>query len=118
MNKRKVGGRYEEAAALWLQKKGCRLLEKNFRIRSGEIDLIMEDGSTIVFVEVKFRGGKGYGSGEEHVGRRKQERIIRVARFFLLRYGLSDRYCRFDVISIDGQGRITHYENAFEITQE
>ena len=116
MNKRKIGGCYEKAACIYLQKKGYRLREANFRIRSGEIDLIMEDGSTIVFVEVKYRRGEGFGGGEEHVDRRKQKTIIRVAGYYLLREGLTGAFCRFDVISIDGYGMVTHYKNAFEIS--
>ncbi len=114
MNKRTIGGRYEKAACIYLQKKGYRLREANFRIRSGEIDLIMEDGSTIVFVEVKYRRGNGYGSGEEHVDRRKQKTIADVAAYYLLRHGLCECYCRFDVVSVNGKGEIRHYENAFE----
>ena len=114
MNKRKIGGRFEQAACAYLEQKGCRLREANFRIRSGEIDLIMEDGGTLVFVEVKYRSGRTYGRGEEHVDKRKQATIIRVAEYYLLREDLYERCpCRFDVISIDGSGNITHYENAF-----
>ena len=114
MNKRKIGGRYEQAACSYLEKKGFRLREANFRIRSGEIDLIMEDEDTLVFVEVKYRSGNICGRGEEHVDRRKQATIIRVAEYYLLREGLYDRCpCRFDVVSIDGSGAVTHYENAF-----
>ena len=114
MNKRKIGSCYEKAASFFLQKKGCRLLDTNFRSRAGEIDIIVEDGRTIVFVEVKFRSGRFYGRGEEHVDRRKQQTIVRVAEYYLLTHGLWDRCCRFDVISIDGSGTVTHYVNAFE----
>ena len=114
MNKRDIGGRFEKAACIYLQKKGYRLREANFRIRSGEIDLVMEDGSTIVFVEVKYRTGNVFGNGEEHVDIRKQKTIARVAAYYLLRYGLQDCFCRFDVVSIDGKGMIRHFENAFE----
>ncbi len=114
LNKRKIGGRFEQAACCYLQKKGYRLREANFRIRSGEIDLIMEDEDTLVFVEVKYRSAGTYGRGEEHVDRRKQRTIIAVAEYYLLREGLYDRCpCRFDVVSIDGEGNVTHYENAF-----
>ncbi len=115
VNKREIGGRFEKAACIFLQKKGYRLREANFRIRSGEIDLIMEDGSTVVFVEVKYQREGHFGSGGEHVDRRKQKTIIRVAKYYLLLEGLTDAYCRFDVVSIDGYGMIIHYENAFEI---
>ncbi len=114
LNKRKIGGRFEQEACRYLQAKGYRLREANFRIRSGEIDLIMEDGDTLVFVEVKYRSAGTYGRGEEHVDRRKQRTIINVAEYYLLREGLYDRCeCRFDVVSINGEGLVTHYENAF-----
>ena len=116
LNKRKIGGRYEQAACAYLLQKDYRLLEANFRIRSGEIDLIMDDGGTVVFVEVKYRSGISCGRGEEHVDRRKQQTIARVAEYYLLRKGLTGSYCRFDVVSIDGRGSITHYENAFELS--
>ena len=116
MNKREIGGRFEKAACIYLQKKGYRLLEANFRIRSGEIDLIMEDGSTIVFVEVKYRKESTFGGGEDHVGRRKQKTIIRVAEYYLLEKGLFGCSCRFDVVSISGSGEILHFENAYEIS--
>ena len=62
MNKRETGSRYEEAAAAFLQKQGLTLLEKNFRSRFGEIDLILKDGAYLVFTEVKYRadGSLGY----------------------------------------------------------
>lgn len=117
MNKRKIGSRFEQAACLFLEQKGWRLREANFRIRSGEIDLIMEDGDTLVFVEVKYRSAGTYGRGEEHVHRRKQRTIINVAEYYLLKEGLYDRCpCRFDVVSIDGAGNIAHYENAFGLS--
>lgn len=118
MNKRKIGSRFEQAASVYLQKKGCRLLDTNFRSRAGEIDIIAEDGGTIVFIEVKYRRGLVYGRGEEHVDKRKQRTIVRVAEYYLLRHGLWDRRCRFDVISIDGSGTVAHYVNAFEKNQE
>ena len=109
-----IGGCFEQAACVYLQQKGYRLRTANFRIRSGEIDLIMEDGETLVFVEVKYRSAGTYGYGEEHVDRRKQKTIINVAKVYLLREGLYDKCaCRFDVVSIDGAGQFTHYENAF-----
>lgn len=114
LNKRKIGGRFEQAACIYLQQKGFRLREANFRIRSGEIDLIMDDEETLVFIEVKYRSTGNCGRGEEHVDRRKQQKIIKVAEYYLLREGLCERCpCRFDVVSVDGAGNITHYENAF-----
>lgn len=114
MNKRDLGSRFEQIAAAFLEKKGYRLLESNFRIRSGEIDLILQDGEYLVFTEVKYRRGTAFGPGEEHVNKRKQQTICRVAEVYLLRHGLTDANCRFDVVAIDGFGGIDHIENAFE----
>ena len=70
-NKRAVGSRYEEETAAFLQKNGYRILEKNFRDRRGEIDLIAKDGRTLVFVEVKYRKNARNGYPEEAVDTRK-----------------------------------------------
>ncbi len=114
MNKRTIGTEYEEKAAAFLIGKGMRLLERNFRCRIGEIDLIMQDGPCLVFVEVKFRRTDAFGEGEYHVDRAKQSTIYQVAELYLLRKGLTDPLARFDVVAIDGEGNITHIENAFE----
>ena len=112
-NRRKVGEEYEGRAADFLEKQGLRILERNFRCRQGEIDLIARDGRYLVFVEVKYRSGKGQGSGLEAVGRQKQHRIIRAAELFLIKNRLSvDTPCRFDVIAVD-QGEIHWVPDAF-----
>ncbi len=112
-----TGAEGELAAAGFLRKQGYAILEKNFRTRSGEIDLIAEDKGTLVFVEVKTRRSDAYGCAEEAVDGRKQHRIIEAARYYLHRYNYADRDCRFDVVGIewDGSkgGRITHIRNAF-----
>ncbi|MFR2782080.1 MAG: YraN family protein [Clostridium sp.] len=89
MNKRETGSRYEDAAAAFLQSKGLRLLEKNFRCRKGEIDLILMDGACLVFTEVKYRSGPGCGSPLEAIDGRKQKKsairplIICISAAFL-----------------------------------
>ena len=67
MNKREVGSRYEETAAAFLQKKGLHILEKNFRCRQGEIDLVCREGKELVFTEVKYRSDASFGSPFEAV---------------------------------------------------
>ena len=79
-NKRAVGSRYEEETAAFLQKNGYRILEKNFRDRRGEIDLIAKDGRTLVFVEVKYRKNVRNGYPEEAVDTRKQKKIREIGR--------------------------------------
>ncbi|MBR6451178.1 MAG: YraN family protein [Lachnospiraceae bacterium] len=123
MNKRTVGGRYEEAAAEYLEKCGLTIVERNFRCRMGEIDLIAldkdpEDGGRIfVFIEVKYRRNAHAGSPWEAVGYAKRKTICRVAQFYRLRFGgLAGCRFRFDVISILGD-EITWFKNAFPYTE-
>ena len=105
MNKRKIGSRYEEAAAAFLQKQGFRILGKNFRCRQGEIDLVCREGKELVFTEVKYRS--------DAVDFRKQEKIRRTALFYLCRYGYPENTpCRFDVVGITGSN-IQLIRNAF-----
>lgn len=103
MNKRETGSRYEEAAAAFLQKQGLTLLEKNFRSRFGEIDLILKDGAYLVFTEVKYRADGSLGYPLEAVDLRKQKRIRYTARYFMyIRKIPEDTPCRFDVVGFTG----------------
>lgn len=113
MNKRETGSRYEEMAAEFLEQKGCRILEKNYRTRNGEIDLILMDGRYLVFAEVKYRKDDRKGTALEAVDWRKQQIIRRVAAEYLYRHHCrADQPCRFDVIGITGDV-ISHIKNAF-----
>lgn len=115
MNKRKVGAAYETMAAEYLQKHGCKILERNFRCRTGEIDIIAKDGDYLCFVEVKFRSGTGCGSPLEAVTPKKQQKIIGVAQYYMLRHGYPlDTLCRFDVVAIQNC-EITVVRNAFGV---
>lgn len=112
-NNRKIGTRYEEKAASYLMERGVKILERNFRIRSGEIDIIGLDGNTYIFVEVKYRKSTSYGSPVEAVNYKKQQVICRVATLYqkIKKLPINGSF-RFDVISIlDNQ--ITWYKNAF-----
>lgn len=107
INKRTLGGEYERLAAEYLTKQGLEILDRNYRCRQGEIDLIARDGSYLVFVEVKYRSGSGMGDPAEAVGFYKQQHIRAAARYYLYqnRYG-EDVPCRFDVVGIlDGEIR-------------
>lgn len=113
-NKRQKGGYYEELAAEFLKQKGLRILEKNFRCRKGEIDLIGRDGRYLVFIEVKYRKDPGSGSSFAAVGKGKQRTISQVAMFYLVTHGCWDTLpCRFDVVGIDGT-RMRWIKNAFD----
>ena len=113
-NFRTEGSRYEHIAGAWLEKHGYRILEYNFRCRTGEIDLIARKANTLVFVEVKHRTGRKAGSPLEAVDHRKQRTICRGADVYRLRKGIPGNVsCRFDVVGIDGE-TIQHVENAFD----
>lgn len=113
MNKRAVGAAYEAKAAKYLEGLGYRILERNYRCRTGEIDLIAMNKGYLVFVEVKYRQDGHAGYGSEAVDWCKQQRIIKAARWYLMEKHLGDRPCRFDVVSFLGE-EIQVIENAFQ----
>lgn len=94
----------EEAAARYLHAAGLKLVERNYRGRRGEIDLIARDGDTLVFVEVRYRRSSLYGSASASVDYRKQRKLLATANSYLHRYRL-DCPCRFDVIAIEGSAQ-------------
>jgi putative endonuclease len=74
-------------------------MARNYRTRSGEIDLVMRDGATLVFVEVRLRNRLEFGDGAASVGLAKQRRLIRTAEQFVASHALQRMHCRFDVVS-------------------
>jgi putative endonuclease len=111
------GARGESLACGHLAAQGFAILERNYRCRSGEVDVVARDGETTVFVEVKERSGSDHGEGYEAVTFGKRRRIIRAARLFAASRGLTESPLRFDVISIDwstGVPRIRHDRGAFD----
>ena len=113
MNKREVGSCYEELAAVYLQKKGYRVLERNYRCRQGEVDLICTQGPCLVFVEVKYRTDGRMGGPLEAVDKRKQRRIRQAAAHYMYSHGFAeDCACRFDVVGILGE-RVELVQDAF-----
>ncbi len=113
---RRTGTRYEDAAAAYLEGKNYRILQRNFRCRTGEVDLIARDGAFLVFVEVKYRRTAAHGSPLEAVGAKKQRRIAGAAMFYLSKCGISpDTPIRFDVLGLTGDGVVVHVENAFPL---
>ncbi len=107
-----VGVLAESRAAEYLGALGYEVLERNFRAKCGELDLIARDGDTIVFVEVRARNHAGYGSAAETVDFRKRRKLVNTARLYALVRGL-DCPMRFDVIGIE-PGRLEHVTSAFE----
>lgn len=115
-----LGKSGEEMAARYLRRQGYRLLEKNFRTKNGEIDIIAQDKDTIVFAEVKTRKSDFLDSPLDAVTRSKQRQISMVAQEYLSKTDLFDVCARFDVIGIqlseNTPARIEHIENAFELS--
>ena len=107
----------EELALHYLEARGLTLVTRNFRCRSGELDLIMRDGEQLVFVEVRSRRYACYGTPAESVTRTKQQRLLRAAAFYLQRQRL-DLPCRFDVVAIlqpDGEPQVEWIQDAFQL---
>jgi putative endonuclease len=107
-----IGGRKEEFALRYLQRRGLRLVTRNYRCRQGEIDLVMRDGDCLAFVEVRYRKSQGFGSPAESVTRTKQQRIILAARHYLQHHPTA-LDCRFDVLALTGAEQIEWLKNAF-----
>ena len=100
---RSVGNEAEQIALDYLRAQNLRLIARNFSCRVGEIDLIMQDGNCLVFVEVRYRKPNRFASAALSVNLRKQRKLIKAASFFLCRNAhLADRVIRFDVIALDG----------------
>jgi len=113
-----VGRRGEAAAKRALEQKGYRALAQNFRDGPREIDLVMQDGETIVFVEVKARSSIAFGTPGEFVTKNKQRLLTMAAQSYLIQNDLLDRPARFDVVEIYlADNKLRHIENAFYAAQ-
>ena len=108
----------EDFAARHLESGGYRIIARNFRIRTAEIDLIAERDGVIVFIEVKTRRTTRFGRPAEAVNARKQQKIIAAAGVFMQREEFAQCACRFDVIEVfklNGEWQLNQIENAFEV---
>ena len=108
----------ENLACDELSRRGYEILARRYRTKYGEIDIVARDGPTIVIVEVKTRGGRGFGLGAEAVTGLKQRRMLRMGTEYLQRRRLADQPCRFDVVDVNIEGgvpRIEIYRNAFDV---
>lgn len=118
--KKTFGNLGEDATVKYLKKNRYIILERNFNVHGGEIDIIAKKGDYVVFVEVKTRSTDDYGGGLEAVNYTKQQRMIKAAQVYLLKLG-ADVPARFDVVVVNGfmKGKkfvvenIEHIENAF-----
>jgi len=109
------GAQAEQLAAQYLQQQGLKLIAQNYRSRFGEIDLIMHDGTTVVFIEVRLRRNAGFGGAAASIDARKQKRIISTAQQYLA--GLARvPPCRFDAVLLDDarEGNMQWLKNAFD----
>jgi len=114
---RRPGEAGEDLACAHLRGKGLRILARNYRCRGGEIDVVADDGGTVVFVEVKERTGDSHGSAVESVTAAKRQRIVRAAHVYAVTHGMTGSPARFDVVAIDwgpDGPRIRHDEGAFD----
>ncbi len=115
VNKREIGSAGEDVACRFLEEKGMRIIERNFRCRSGEIDVIAAEKDVLVFVEVKLRRSMEERLAFEAVHSAKQKKIIKSALVYMMQNKVpSDKPCRFDVIGIAGK-KLYHIRDAFGI---
>ena len=113
----------EERAAQYLKERGYQILERNYRLRTGEIDLIAKQGNQIVFVEVKTRRTLKFGVPQAAVTPTKQKQISKLALSYLQTNDLLDTPCRFDVVAIflsstSTPAKLKHIQNAFEFVAD
>lgn len=100
-NSTNTGAKIEQKTEYWLKQHGLRPLQRNYRCRVGEIDLIMLDAEYLVFVEVRYRKQHHFGNGLESVNWRKQQKLQKAAAYYLLQYPQYNNYpCRFDVVGV------------------
>ena len=99
----KLGQLYEQLAMTYLQRQGLQLVQQNYQCKAGEIDLVMRDSTTLVFVEVKYRASTAFGGAIAAVTAAKQQKLLRASRWYLQQHKLSDTACRLDVLAIEGQ---------------
>jgi len=121
MNRRRKGAWWEGEAARHLEEAGYAILARNYRTRTGEIDLIACKENLVVFVEVKMRSSEAFGRPEEAIDTRKQKKIIEIAKCYLAEHPCPALDIRFDVIAITSQGaerNIKHFEDAFRVEDE
>jgi putative endonuclease len=111
---KKSGAGAELLAADFLQRSGLKLLESNYHSRFGEIDLILRDGETLVFAEVRQRSSGNFGGAAASIDKHKQQRLILTAQHYLSNLPRLPP-CRFDAVLLDGANNIEWVKNAFEL---
>jgi putative endonuclease len=108
---REQGEYTEKLASVYLENKGLKLLERNYHSRYGEIDLVMQDNDSLVFVEVRYRRSNNFGTGAETITSSKQSKLIKTAALYLQQHAKMKQYpARFDVVSISGSVETSNLE--------
>ena len=115
---RSKGTKGEEIVRDYLKKQGMKILEKNFRVKIGEIDIIAKERNTLVFVEVKSATNVNFGNPLYWVTPKKQKRIIRVSQWYLMNKGLQNTSIRYDVVSVNPDRKVCHVRDAFRPASE
>jgi putative endonuclease len=116
--RQQVGRAGEEVALEYLHHQGYRILERNFRCRFGEIDLVARDGRTLAFIEVKTRRSQAFGAAALAVTAEKQRRLIKASQVYLSRKAGARELCRFDVVTIQiraGKPQVELIKDAFQL---
>ena len=116
MLRRLAGTSGERRAEKLLRRRGLRTVERNWHCRQGELDLVMADGETLVFVEVRLRSPRGFADGAGSVDATKRRKLVQAASMYLADHlAWQEAPCRFDVVAIDGgSGEIEWLRNAFD----
>ena len=109
----------EDLAVFCLLKQGYKIIERNYKTKLGEIDIIADCRGCICFVEVRAKNSLSFGAPEETIIKRKQLQISKAALLYIKKYKLQDKSCRFDVVSVEGVDKprpeVRLIENAFEL---
>lgn len=117
LTRREVGAKGENVAAEHLKKRGYKIIQRNFRCRQGEIDIIAQQGECLVFVEVRTKKSYGYGTPEESITIEKSERLISLAEGYIQTLDTPPQSWRIDVVAVEltpgnKTSRLEHIENA------
>lgn len=114
LNKNNRGLKAEQLAETYLTQQGLTLVSRNYHCRAGEIDLVMQDKNSLVFVEVRLRKSSSFGSAAESITLKKQQKLIMTAQHYLQQHG--EQACRFDAVLLDDTNahNIAWIRNAFE----
>ncbi len=120
MSRVNIGQWGEDVACRYLSRKKYRIIEKNYRLKTGEIDIIAQKDEYIVFIEVKTRSSNQYGRPSQAVSDFKKKRIVKTALQFICEKKMLNQSIRFDIVEIDyatfNEYQVNHIENAFECT--